>query len=95
MACALAFAALCGAGEARARSLMLAQPHAEPVIDALAPGYALWLERRLGAAGVAVRRAPADVAALADLHALATSQGAAYVLRSSLALRKGVAEVRL
>ncbi|MBW1685273.1 MAG: tetratricopeptide repeat protein, partial [Deltaproteobacteria bacterium] len=98
VACAIAGASGLAAPSARAQaggapSLLLAEPRADRELAPLAPGYSLWLARRIEAIGLSVESAPAgDVASAVEQ---AAARNAAYAVMPDLRLRSGVVQVRL
>jgi hypothetical protein len=74
-------------------SLLLAEPRADHELAPLAPGFSLWLARRIEAIGLSVESAPADD--VASAVEAAAARNAAYAVIPDLRLRSGVVQVRL
>jgi tetratricopeptide (TPR) repeat protein len=92
--CSLLFAAAPAAGQA-GRRVLVGEPLVDAELESLGPGYALWLARRLSAAGIDTDAAPPGLSDSAAVVAEALSRGSAYALLPSLHLREGVVRVQL
>jgi hypothetical protein len=97
IACAVGLVALpAAAGAAGARSVLLAKPRADAVLEPLAAGYTLWLARRIEATGLATESEPPGAGAdLASVLSHAAQLDVAYAVIPDLGLQNGQAQVRL
>jgi len=91
----LAFCAMAPAGAANPAGVLVAEPVADPQVEAVARGASLWLTRQINAAGLGAQRAPhGSTPDIESAQQIARETGAAYVLVPRLRVRDGMAEAR-